>query len=75
MGMLPVATIHHTIDVLMPAQALPALLTDIAHNIFAQYDMAMMHSLPIAVQVTGHHLKEERMLAGMHVMQDVLHVL
>jgi len=73
--MLPVATIHHTIDVNHASTSTAALLTDIAHNIFAQYDMAMMHSLPIAVQVTGHHLKEERMLAGMHVMQDVLHVL
>jgi len=59
----------------MPAQALPALLTNIAHNIFAQYDMAAMHGLPVTIQAARHHLKEECMLAGMHVVLHVLHVL
>jgi len=70
-----VATVHGTIDTLAPAQALPALPTDIARNIFTQYDAATMHGLPIAVQVTGHRLEEERMLAGMHVVQDALRAL
>ena len=40
-----------------------------------QYDVAAMHGLPVAVQVARCRLEEECMLAGMHVVQDTLHVL
>lgn len=47
-------------------------MNDLAQNVYSLYDPVSMHGLPIAVQVSGGHLEEEKVLEGMKILEDAL---
>lgn len=44
----------------------------IAKGVYSLYDAEKMAGLPVGVQVVGQRLREERVLAGMKVVEDAL---
>ncbi len=47
-------------------------LNGVAQGAMKHYDAAAMHGLPVAVQVVGRRLEEEKVLAVMKRMEDAL---
>lgn len=47
-------------------------LNDAARSAWSLYDASAMHGLPVAVQVVGGRLEEEKVLAGMKVLERAL---
>lgn len=47
-------------------------MNDAARNVFSVYDPRSMDGLPLGVQVVGWKLEEEKVLAGMKVLDDAL---
>jgi hypothetical protein len=52
-----------------------AFETDSARRTFSFYDVDKMHGLPVGVQIVGEHLEEERVLACMKLVRDVIETL
>jgi len=74
-GVVPVTTVHKALD------AFPdnfhesdeyLSMNDAARTVFSVYDVAGMDGLPVGVQVVGWKLEEEKVLAGMKVLDDAL---
>ncbi|KZT10329.1 amidase signature enzyme [Laetiporus sulphureus 93-53] len=70
-GVQPVMTVDATRDAL-PAEYGYAEMNDIARGVYGLYDAAAMHGLPVAVQVVGRRLEEEKVLAGMREVERAL---
>lgn len=49
-----------------------AQMNDIARGVYSLYDPGAMHGLPVAVQVVGQRLEEEKVLAGMAEVERAL---
>lgn len=47
-------------------------MNDVARGVYSLYDSAAMHGLPVAVQVVGQRLEEEKVLAGMAEVERAL---
>ena len=47
-------------------------MNDAARNVFSVYDAISMDGLPVGVQVVGWRMEEEKVLAGMKVLDDAL---
>lgn len=47
-------------------------LNGVAYGAYKHYDAAAMHGLPVAVQVVGQRLEEEKVLAVMQRIEDLL---
>ena len=47
-------------------------MNDAARNVFSVYDASAMDGLPLGVQIAGWKLEEEKVLAGMKVLDDAL---
>lgn len=74
-GCMPVTFVDKTIDSL-PSDFNSSQeylhLNDISRDLHSLYDADAMHGLPIGVQVVGRRLEEEKVLAGMRVVQEAL---
>ena len=70
---MPVTHVSAAIDSLAPA-ALVKLkaLNTISRDAYAMYDAQKMDGLPIGVQIVGRRLEEEKVLAGMKLVERVL---
>lgn len=47
-------------------------LNGVARGAYKHYDANAMHGLPVAVQVVGQRLQEEKTLAAMQIVEDAL---
>lgn len=47
-------------------------LNGVAYGAYKHYDATVMHGLPVGVQVVGQRLEEEKVLAIMHRIEDML---
>ncbi|THH16615.1 hypothetical protein EW146_g4066 [Bondarzewia mesenterica] len=70
-GVLPITTVSRKLDALPPTFR-PSDLGPSARGAYEIYDAEKMHGLPVAVQVVGKRLEEEKVLAGMRVIRDVV---
>ena len=74
--MLPVTRVDRARDALgahTHADGAPfAPRNAVERGMYAMYDAARMHGLPVGVQVVGARLEEEKVLAGMRLVEGVL---
>lgn len=70
-GIIPVTRVDPGKDALPPAFNLKKL-NGVAQGAYVHYDAVKMAKLPVAVQVVGQRLEEERMLAAMERIEDLL---
>ena len=49
-----------------------AQMNDVARGVYSLYNPSAMHGLPVAVQIVGQRLEEEKVLAGMAVVEKAL---
>lgn len=56
----------------LPAELNLSKMNGIARGAYQSYDAKKMHGLPVGVQVIGHRLEEERVLAMMELIQEAL---
>ena len=47
-------------------------MNDVARGVHEIYDADAMHGLPLAVQLVGRRFEEEKVLAGMRVVESAL---
>lgn len=74
-GVVPVTTVDRAVDALPPDFPYTdeyLHMNDAARNVFSIYDAASMDGLPLGVQVVGWKLEEEKVLAGMKVLDEAL---
>ncbi|KAK5014312.1 hypothetical protein LTR16_005326 [Cryomyces antarcticus] len=70
-GVLPVTHVDRLLDTLPPSVDIAAL-NGVARGAYAHYDALKMHGLPVAVQVVGRRLEEEKVLAVMGRLEAAL---
>ncbi|KAF2124553.1 amidase signature enzyme [Dothidotthia symphoricarpi CBS 119687] len=70
-GILPVTHVDPALDAL-PATFSLKTLNGVARGAYKHYDAAKMAGLPVAVQVVGRRLEEEKVLAVMERLEDAL---
>ena len=74
-GVIPVGTIDRAQDSYPPDFKKGAAylgMNDVARAVHEIYDADAMHGLPLAVQVVGGRFEEEKVLAGMKVIERAL---
>jgi Asp-tRNA(Asn)/Glu-tRNA(Gln) amidotransferase A subunit family amidase len=70
-GILPVTHVDPSLDMLSPAVKV-GRMNGVARGAYKHYDAVRMAGLPVAVQVVGRRLEEEKVLACMEVLEDAL---
>lgn len=68
-GIIPVTKVDKTLDQL-PGTFQISRLNGVAKGAYTHYDSARMHGLPVAVQVVGRRLEEEKVLAFMERIEE-----
>ena len=68
---MPVTHVDKAIDQL-PTNFSLRKLNGVAYGAYMHYDATAMHGLPVAVQVVGQRLEEEKVLAIMKRIEDIL---
>ena len=71
--MLPVTKVDKDVDQL-PTTFQSHDLNGVARGAYQHYDAGQMHGLPVAVQVVGQRLQEEKVLAFMERLEGALAV-
>ncbi|KAF9525439.1 amidase signature domain-containing protein [Crepidotus variabilis] len=74
-GVMPVTHVDRELDALPPnfeATKVYKSLTTVAKLGYGVYDANKMHGLPLGVQIAGRRLEEEKVLQGMHVIENAL---
>ena len=70
-GIIPVTHVDKALDQL-PAGFAYAKLNGVARGAYKLYDANQMHGLPVAIQVVGQRLQEEKVLTVMQRIEDAL---
>jgi Asp-tRNA(Asn)/Glu-tRNA(Gln) amidotransferase A subunit family amidase len=70
-GIMPITHVDRTLDALAPDFSLKGL-NGVAQGALKLYDADAMHGLPVAVQVVGQRLEEEKVLAVMERIESLL---
>jgi Asp-tRNA(Asn)/Glu-tRNA(Gln) amidotransferase A subunit family amidase len=70
-GIIPVTHVDAAVDGL-PASFRMSKLNGVARGAYKHYDAKAMHGLPVAVQVVGQRLQEEKVLAIMTRIEEAL---
>jgi Asp-tRNA(Asn)/Glu-tRNA(Gln) amidotransferase A subunit family amidase len=70
-GIIPVTHVHKNLDKL-PAGFSIRKLNGVAQGAYKLYDAEAMHGLPVGVQIVGRRLEEEKVLAIMKRVEDIL---
>jgi Asp-tRNA(Asn)/Glu-tRNA(Gln) amidotransferase A subunit family amidase len=70
-GIIPVTHVDRTLDQL-PANFDFRKLNGVAKGAYKLYDADAMHGLPVAVQIVGRRLEEEKVLAIMERVEAAL---
>jgi Asp-tRNA(Asn)/Glu-tRNA(Gln) amidotransferase A subunit family amidase len=68
---MPITHVDKTTDAL-PSSFNIKKLNGVAQGAYKHYDATAMHGLPVAVQIVGQRLEEEKVLAIMHRIEDAL---
>jgi Asp-tRNA(Asn)/Glu-tRNA(Gln) amidotransferase A subunit family amidase len=68
---MPITHVDKTIDAL-PSTFNIKKLNGVAYGAYKHYDATAMHGLPVAVQIVGQRLEEEKVLAVMQRIEDAL---
>lgn len=68
---MPVTHVDSALDKL-PAEFRFKDLNGVAKGAYQHYDAEKMHGLPVAIQVVGQRLQEERVLAIMETVEQAL---
>lgn len=68
-GVIPVTKVDKSLDQL-PGTFQFSKLNGVAKGAYIHYDAARMHGLPVAVQVVGRRLEEEKVLAFMERIEE-----
>lgn len=68
---MPITHVDRALDGL-PAGFDARKLNGVARGAYKHYDADAMHGLPVAVQVVGQRLEEEKVLAAMARLEDAL---
>lgn len=70
-GIIPITHVDRDLDQL-PANFNINKLNGVARGAYKHYDADAMHGLPVAVQVVGQRLEEEKVLAAMKRVENAL---
>jgi Amidase len=70
-GIMPITHVDRTLDQL-PAGFDIRKLNGVARGAYMLYDADAMHGLPVAVQIVGRRLEEEKVLAVMRRIEKML---
>ncbi|TGO16003.1 hypothetical protein BTUL_0033g00410 [Botrytis tulipae] len=70
-GIMPITHVDKELDQL-PSNFSLKSLNGVAYGAYKHYDANAMHGLPVAIQVVGQRLEEEKVLAIMHRIEDLL---
>ena len=70
-GIVPVTHVDPRVDVLDPSVNV-SKMNRVARGAYQHYDATKMAGLPVAVQVVGRRLEEEKVLAAMERVEDAL---
>lgn len=70
-GVIPVSHVDKTMDQL-PKSFHLRTLNGISRGAYSHYDAEKMHGLPVAIQVVGQRLQEEKVLAVMERVEVAL---
>lgn len=70
-GIMPITHVDKTLDQL-PSDFSLKNLNGVAYGAYKHYDATAMHGLPVAVQIVGQRLEEEKVLAIMKRIEDAL---
>lgn len=70
-GVLPVTHVDSALDAL-PSDFKMSSLNGVAKGAYKHYDATKMHGLPVGVQVVGRRLQEEKVLAVMEIVENLL---
>lgn len=68
---MPITHVDKTLDALPPSFSMKKL-NGIAYGAYKHYDAVAMHGLPVAVQIVGQRLEEEKVLGIMERIEDIL---
>jgi hypothetical protein len=68
---MPITHVDEALDQL-PSDFSPKKLNRVAYGAYKHYDATAMHGLPVAVQIVGQRLEEEKVLAIMKRIEDAL---
>ncbi|KAF9442888.1 amidase signature enzyme [Macrolepiota fuliginosa MF-IS2] len=74
-GVIPTTTVSSTLDTLPSnfyASSTYHQLNAIAKGAYLEYNANKMHGLPLGVQIVGRRMEEEKVLAGMKVVEQAL---
>lgn len=74
-GVIPTTTVSSTLDALPPnfyVSSTYSQFNAIAKGAYLEYDAEKMHGLPLGVQIVGKKMEEEKVLAGMKVVEHAL---
>lgn len=70
-GIVPVTHVDPSKDILPPSVNV-SKMNGVARGAYKHYDAVKMAGLPVAVQLVGRRLEEEKVIAGMQVLEDAL---
>lgn len=70
-GVMPITHVNGVLDKL-PASFQFNKLNGVAKGAYQHYDAEKMHGLPVAIQVVGQRLQEEKVLAIMERIEQAL---
>jgi hypothetical protein len=70
-GIMPITHVDKSLDQLPLIFSLKKL-NGVAQGAYKHYDATAMHGLPVAVQIVGQRLEEEKILAIMKRIEDAL---
>lgn len=70
-GVLPVTHVDSALDAL-PSDFNVSALNGVTRGAYKHYDATKMHGLPVGVQVVGRRLQEEKVLAVMEIVENLL---
>jgi nitrogen regulatory protein PII-like uncharacterized protein len=68
---MPISHVDKALDQL-PSDFSIKKLNGVAQGAYKLYDAVAMHGLPVAVQIVGQRLEEEKVLAVMQRIEDAL---
>jgi Asp-tRNA(Asn)/Glu-tRNA(Gln) amidotransferase A subunit family amidase len=68
---MPITHVNSSLDALPPSFNIKKL-NGVAQGAYKHYNAEAMHGLPVAVQVVGQRLEEEKVLAIMQRIEDAL---
>ena len=68
---MPITHVNKTLDKL-PTSFQLKNLNGVARGAYQHYDAEQMHGLPVAIQVVGQRLQEEKVLAVMERIEEAL---